>query len=55
MDGAVLVPVVAVILFLALYPQLALHRSESSVKAGRRLRPGRVQPAVALPARRRRA
>lgn len=33
MDGAVLVPLVAVILFLALYPQLALHRSESSVKA----------------------
>ena len=33
MDGAVLVPVVAVILFLALYPQLALHRSENSVKA----------------------
>jgi NADH-quinone oxidoreductase subunit M len=32
-DGAVLVPLVAVILFLALYPQLALHRSEGSVKA----------------------
>jgi NADH-quinone oxidoreductase subunit M len=32
-DGAVLVPLVAVILFLALYPQLALHRSERSVKA----------------------
>ena len=32
-DGLVLVPLVAVILFLALYPQLALHRSESSVKA----------------------
>ena len=32
-DGAVLVPLVLVILFLALYPQLALHRSESSVKA----------------------
>jgi NADH-quinone oxidoreductase subunit M len=31
-DGAVLVPLVLVILFLALYPQLALHRSESSVK-----------------------
>jgi len=31
-DGLVLVPLVAVILFLALYPQLALHRSESSVK-----------------------
>ena len=32
-DGAVLVPLVAVILFLALYPQFALHRSEGSVKA----------------------
>jgi NADH-quinone oxidoreductase subunit M len=31
-DGVVLVPLVLVILFLALYPQLALHRSESSVK-----------------------
>jgi len=31
-DGAVLVPLVMVILFLALYPQLALHRSEGSVK-----------------------
>jgi len=32
-DGAVLVPILAVIVFLALYPQLALHRSEGSVKA----------------------
>jgi NADH-quinone oxidoreductase subunit M len=32
-DGAVLVPLVAVIVFLAFYPQLALHRSEGSVKA----------------------
>jgi NADH-quinone oxidoreductase subunit M len=31
-DGAVLVPLVLVILFLALYPQFALHRSEASVK-----------------------
>ncbi len=31
-DGAVLVPLVLVILFLGLYPQLALHRSEGSVK-----------------------
>jgi NADH-quinone oxidoreductase subunit M len=31
-DGLVLVPVIAVILFMALYPQLALHRSERSVK-----------------------
>ena len=29
----VLVPLLAVILFMALYPQLALHRSEASVKA----------------------
>jgi NADH-quinone oxidoreductase subunit M len=33
LDGAVLVPLVAVILFLAVYPQLALTRSEGSVKA----------------------
>jgi NADH-quinone oxidoreductase subunit M len=33
LDGAVLAPVIAVIVFLALYPQLALHRSEGSVKA----------------------
>lgn len=32
-DGAVLVPLVAVILFFAVYPQLALRRSEASVKA----------------------
>jgi NADH-quinone oxidoreductase subunit M len=31
-DGAVLAPVIAVIIFLALYPQFALHRSERSVK-----------------------
>jgi NADH-quinone oxidoreductase subunit M len=31
-DALVLVPVVAVILFMALYPQLALRRSEGSVK-----------------------
>ena len=31
-DGLVLVPIVAVILFMALYPQLALKRSEGSVK-----------------------
>ncbi len=31
-DSVVLVPVVGVILFMALYPQLALHRSEGSVK-----------------------
>ncbi len=32
-DAAVLVPILAVILFMALYPQLALKRSEGSVKA----------------------
>ena len=31
-DGAVLVPLVVVIVFMALYPQLALRRSESSTK-----------------------
>jgi NADH:ubiquinone oxidoreductase subunit 4 (subunit M) len=31
-DGFVLVPLVAVIIFMALYPQLALKRSEGSVK-----------------------
>jgi NADH-quinone oxidoreductase subunit M len=31
--GVVLVPVIGVILFMAVYPQLALHRSEGSVKA----------------------
>ena len=42
-DGAVLVPLVLVILFLALYPQFALHRSEGSVK-------GAVFPAQAFAA-----
>jgi NADH-quinone oxidoreductase subunit M len=32
-DCAVLVPIVAVVVFLALYPQLALHRSEAAVKS----------------------
>jgi NADH-quinone oxidoreductase subunit M len=32
LDGAVLAPITAVIVFMALYPQLALHRSEGSVK-----------------------
>ena len=30
-DGAVIVPIVAVILFLALYPQFVLERSEQAV------------------------
>jgi NADH-quinone oxidoreductase subunit M len=33
LDGAVLVPLIGVILFLSLDPQVALHRSERSVKA----------------------
>jgi NADH-quinone oxidoreductase subunit M len=32
-DGLVLVPLLAVIVFMAVYPQLALHRSEGSVKS----------------------
>jgi hypothetical protein len=32
-DGLVIAPLVAIILAVALYPQLALDRSESSVKA----------------------
>jgi NADH-quinone oxidoreductase subunit M len=32
-DSAVLVPLVVVIVFMALYPQLALHRSEASAKS----------------------
>jgi len=31
-DSAVLAPLLAVVVFLALYPQIALHRSEASVK-----------------------
>jgi NADH-quinone oxidoreductase subunit M len=45
-DGLVLVPVVAVILFLALDPQLALHRSERSVKAAVAQAHAYAQPAV---------
>jgi NADH-quinone oxidoreductase subunit M len=49
-DGAVLVPILAVILFLALYPQFALRRSESSVKASvasaRGLTTGGAEPAA---------
>ncbi len=40
LDGLVLVPLVAVIVFFAVYPQLALTRSEGSVKAS-------VAPAIA--------
>jgi NADH-quinone oxidoreductase subunit M len=47
-DGAVLVPLVLVILFLALYPQLALHRSESSVKAAVASAQSALHPPIAL-------
>ena len=40
-DGLVIVPLVAVILFLAVYPQLLLHRSEGAVRA-------QVAPAAAV-------
>jgi NADH-quinone oxidoreductase subunit M len=40
-DGAVLVPLVAVILFFALYPQLALHKGERSVT-------GAIRPAALI-------
>ena len=33
LDGVVLAPLLAVIVFLAVYPQFALQRSEGSVKA----------------------
>ena len=52
LDSAVLVPLVAVILFLALYPQLALHRSERSVKVA--VAPAQVaqlRPRTASPGR----
>jgi NADH-quinone oxidoreductase subunit M len=45
MDGLVLVPVVAVILGLALYPQLALRRSEDSVKSAVASAQSAAQPA----------
>jgi NADH-quinone oxidoreductase subunit M len=32
LDGAVLVPLLAALIFLSVYPQVALHRSEASVK-----------------------
>jgi NADH-quinone oxidoreductase subunit M len=47
LDGAVLVPLVAVILVFALYPQLALRRSERSVKAA--VTPAHVASGQGLP------
>ena len=49
-DGVVLVPLVAVIVFMALYPQLALHRSEGSVKAAVAARTARPRGASLAPA-----
>jgi NADH-quinone oxidoreductase subunit M len=43
-DGLVLAPLVALIVALALYPQLALHKSESSVKASIRDAKALTQP-----------
>jgi NADH-quinone oxidoreductase subunit M len=48
-DGLVLAPLLAVIVFMALYPQLALHRSEGSVKAAvASAHAAREPPSVAL-------
>jgi NADH-quinone oxidoreductase subunit M len=44
LDGAVLVPLVAVMVFMALYPQLALRRSEGSVKSALASTQGAVRP-----------
>jgi NADH-quinone oxidoreductase subunit M len=44
-DGLVVAPLVALILALALYPQLALHKSEGSVKASIRDAKALTQPA----------
>jgi NADH-quinone oxidoreductase subunit M len=46
-DGLVLVPLVAVILLLALYPQFALHRSEGSVKGAVASAHAALEPAPA--------
>jgi NADH-quinone oxidoreductase subunit M len=43
-DGIVLAPLLAVIVFMALYPQLALHRSEGSVKTAVAAAHGAVEP-----------
>jgi len=46
-DGVVLVPLLAVIVFMALYPQLALHRSEGSVKTAVAAAHGALEPSSA--------
>jgi NADH-quinone oxidoreductase subunit M len=45
-DGAVLVPLVAVIVFMAIYPQLALKRSESSTKSAVAAAQAALRPAA---------
>jgi NADH-quinone oxidoreductase subunit M len=50
-DGAVLVPVIAVIVFMALYPQLALRRSEGSVKSALASAQAAIRPAPASSSR----
>jgi NADH-quinone oxidoreductase subunit M len=46
-DALVLVPLVAVILFVAVYPQLALHRSELSVRTSVASAQAALRPALA--------
>jgi NADH-quinone oxidoreductase subunit M len=46
LDGVVLVPIVLVILFLAVYPQFALHRSEASVKGAVATAEAQTRPAA---------
>jgi hypothetical protein len=45
LDGAVLVPLLAVMVFMALYPQLALRRSEGSVQGALTSAQAAVRPA----------
>jgi NADH-quinone oxidoreductase subunit M len=51
LDAAVLVPLVAVILFFGLYPQLALQRSEGSTKAAVASAQAALHPPAALATR----
>jgi len=50
-EASVLVPLVGVILFMALYPQLALHRSERSAEAAVRAPAAPGARAALVPAR----
>jgi NADH-quinone oxidoreductase subunit M len=49
-DGAVLLPLITVIVFMALYPQLALHRSERSAEAAVASAHAALRPAASAPA-----